>query len=56
MIGQYSEERFTTSSEPEGTEKPVYNSEVESNPMVDEAIEYESQNIETEVRRSVHWS
>lgn len=48
MTGQYSEERFTNSSESEATDKPVYNSEVESNSPVDEAMEYESENIETE--------
>jgi len=48
MIGQYSEERFNTSSEAEGSEKPVYNSEAEINPLVDEIMEYESQNIETQ--------
>ena len=48
MIGQYSEERFNTSSEPEGSDKPVYDSEVESNPPVDEVTEDESQNLETE--------
>jgi len=49
MIGQNSEEHFNTPGDPEGTEKPVYNSEVETNPIVDETTEYESQNIETEV-------
>ena len=48
MIGQYSDERFNTSGEPEGTDEPVYNSEEETNPIVDETTEYESQNIETE--------
>ncbi len=48
MTGQYSEERFTTSSESEATDKPVYNSEVESTSPVDEAMEYESENIESE--------
>ncbi len=48
MIGQYSDERFNTSGEPEGTDEPVYNSEEETNPIVDETTEYESQNIEIE--------
>ena len=48
MIGQYSEERFKTSSEPEATDKPVYNSELETNPIVDESLEYEAENMEIE--------
>ncbi len=48
MIGQYSDERYNTPGESEGNEKPIFNSELETNPIVDEAVEYESQDIDTD--------
>jgi hypothetical protein len=48
MIGQYSDERYNTPSVPEGTEKTVYVSEIETNPTVDETLELDSQLIEPE--------
>ena len=48
MTGQFSDDRFNPLSESEGTDKPVYNSELETNPIVDESTEYEAQNIDTD--------